>query len=59
MIISKSVFDLKISCISTSFKKEISILSHIAKKLTGPLIFAKLLIAARPGCVNNMVFGRV
>ena len=33
MLFSKTVFDYIISCISTSFKKEISILSHIVQKL--------------------------
>ena len=32
MIFSKTILNPKISCISTSFKKEISILSHIPKK---------------------------
>ena len=31
--ITKLFFNSKISCVSTSFKKEISIFSHIAKKL--------------------------
>ena len=33
---------------STSFKKEIIILSHVAKKVTGPAIFAKLLVRKSP-----------
>ena len=45
MILSKTCLNSIISCISTSFKKEVSIQSHIAKKLQA--IFANLLIAAR------------
>ena len=33
MIFFKTVINFKISCISTSFEKEITILNHIAKQL--------------------------
>ena len=43
MIFPKSFFNFQISCISTSFKIEISILRHIEKH-SGPSTFTKLLV---------------
>ena len=48
MIYSKIVLTLKSVVYPRHLiKKEISILSHIAKKVTGSSIFAKLLVAVR------------
>ena len=58
MIFSKTDFEnIKISCISTPFKKEISLLSHVAKKLQ-PVNICKTAYSSQ-GCVNNMVFGLI
>ena len=51
MIFSKTVFE--ISSKSTSFKKEISILSHIAKKLKLIIEFKNSLGKCHPVCPKN------
>jgi len=56
MIFSKTFLNSKISCISTSFKKKPS--KSYSKKVTGPSIFAKRLIAARV-VLKNMIYGLV
>ena len=47
---SKTIFESKISCISTSFRKEIGILS--SKKVTGPAISQNCLSDKAPGSQN-------
>ena len=46
----------KISCISSSFKKEINILRYIAKKVTDSSIFAKLLLKNYEICLLLTLF---
>ena len=52
MIFTKLFFNYKISCISTSFVKEIRILSHIAKSYR-PVNICKPAYS-RQGCVKNV-----
>ena len=54
---SKLFINSKISCISTSFVKEIRILSHISKSYKPVNIFKPAY--SRQGCVKNKIFGLV